>query len=50
MTHIVNDSIEAVLIVDEKVKILKNFDGLKSSVSLLPDDLTTPYKEPLGNI
>ncbi len=49
MTRIVNDSIEAVLIVSEKVKDMKNFDGLVSSVSLLPEYLTTPYEEPLGN-
>lgn len=49
MTRIVNDSIEAALIVHEKVKNIKDFDGLVSSVSLLPEHLTTPYEEPLGN-
>jgi hypothetical protein len=50
MTHAVNDSIEAVLIVYEKVRNKKDLDGLESSVSLLPDFLTTPYDEPLGNM
>jgi hypothetical protein len=49
MTRIVNESIEAVLIVHEKIKGMKNFDGLESSVSLLPESLITPYTEPLGN-
>jgi hypothetical protein len=49
MTRIVNDSIEAVLLVHEKVKKMKNFNGLKSSVSLLPEALTSPYEPPLGN-
>jgi hypothetical protein len=49
MTRVVNDSIQAILIVHEKVKNMKNIDVLESSVSLLPEDLTTPYKEPLGN-
>ena len=49
MTRIVNDSVEAVLIVSKKIKDLKDFDGLLSSVSLLPECLTTPFEEPLGN-
>jgi hypothetical protein len=49
MTRIVNESIEAVLIVQEKVKNLRDFDGLVSSASLLPEYLTTPYHVPLGN-
>ena len=49
MTRIVNDSIEAVLIVYEKVKDRKSLNGLESSVDLLPEILTTPYEEPLGN-
>jgi Zinc dependent phospholipase C len=49
MTRIVDESIEAILIVYEKVRDIKIFDGLKSSVSLLPEYLTTPYEEPLGN-
>ena len=49
MTRIVNESTEAILIVYENVKTLKNFDGFESSVNLLPERLTVPYKEPLGN-
>lgn len=48
MTRIVDESIEAVLIVHEKVRNLGNFDGLESSISLLPDYLTRSYEEPLG--
>jgi hypothetical protein len=49
MTRIVNESIEAVLIVYEKIQSMKNFDGLESSVSLLPESMLVFYKEPLGN-
>jgi len=49
MTRMVNDSIEAILVVYEKVKNRDDFDGLESSVSLLPGYLTSPYEEPLGN-
>ena len=49
MTRIVTESIEAILIVHEKVKTMKNFDGLESSVSLLPEHLTVPSTDPLGN-
>ena len=49
MTRMVNDSIQAVLLVNDKVKGMENFDGLKSSVSLLPESLTSPYESPLGN-
>jgi hypothetical protein len=49
MTRIVNESIEAVLIVYEKVRGLESFDGLESSTSLLPESLLAPYQEPLGN-
>jgi len=49
MTRIVNDSIEAILVVSEKVKEMKNLEGLVSSVSLLPEYLTSAYEEPLGN-
>jgi hypothetical protein len=49
MTRIVDESIEAVLIVHKKLQSMKNLDGLKSSVSLIPKSLTTPYEEPLGN-
>jgi hypothetical protein len=46
----VNDSIEAVLIVCARVRKIQDFDGLNSSISLLPEYLTLPYEEPLGNI
>jgi hypothetical protein len=49
MTHMVNDSIAAVLYVHEKVQAAKGFDGMQSSVQLLPKALTAPYKSPLGN-
>ena len=49
MNRMVNDSIEAVLFVHEKVRVLQNLDGPKSSVSLFPEELTEPYKVPLGN-
>jgi hypothetical protein len=49
MTRIVNDSIEAVLIVCERLKKTEDFDGLNSSLSLLPEYLISPYEEPLGN-
>lgn len=49
MTRLVNDSIEAVLIVHERVKHGESLNGLESSVSLLPQSLTIPYAEPLGN-
>ena len=49
MRRIVADSIEAVLIVEEKVRNMKQLDGLKSSVSLLPESLISPYESPLGN-
>ena len=49
MTRIVNQSVEAILIVHEKIAAIRNFDGLESSTSLLPESLMTPYQEPLGN-
>src|SRR5215216_1779582 len=49
MSRIVDESIEAVLIVHKKLQSMRNLDGLKSSVSLLPESLTSPYEEPLGN-
>ena len=49
MTCMVNDSIEAILIVHEKVRNMKSLDGLESSVSLLPEYLISPYEGPLGN-
>jgi len=49
MTCIVNDSVEGILLIHHKVKSMQNFDGLKSSLSLLPESLTSPYESPLGN-
>ena len=49
MTRMVNDSIQAVLLAHDKVKRMEIFDGLKSSLSLLPEALTSPYESPLGN-
>jgi hypothetical protein len=49
MSRIVDDSIQAVLLVHEQVQHMQTFDGLQSSVSLLPDRLISPYEEPLGN-
>ena len=49
MTRMVKDSIEAVLYVHEKVRAVKDFDGMQSSVQLLPEALTAPYESPLGN-
>ena len=49
MSRIVDESIEAVLLVYEKLQGAKNLDGLKTSVSLLPESFATSYEEPLGN-
>jgi hypothetical protein len=49
MRRVIDDSVEAILLVHEKLQNLKHLDGLKSSVSLLPESLMAPYKEPLGN-
>jgi hypothetical protein len=49
MSRIVDESIEAVLIAYEKVRAMENLDGLTSSLSLLPETLTTPYQFRLGN-
>jgi hypothetical protein len=49
MSRIVDDSIQAVLLVHEQVQQMQTFDGLQSSVSLLPDWLISAYEGPLGN-
>lgn len=49
MSRIVDDSIQAVLMVCEKVQGMNDLGGVKSSVSLLPESLTAPYESPLGN-
>lgn len=49
MRRVVEDSIQAILIVNQKVKDRGIYDGLQSSVHLLPKDLIKPYEAPLGN-
>lgn len=49
MSSIVDDSIEGILLIHKKLQEMKVLDGVKSSASLLPESLTTPYEEPLGN-
>ena len=49
MDRVINDSIEAVLLVHKKLRNGKDFDGTLSSVDLLPESLITPYEVPLGN-
>ena len=49
MSRIVNESVEAVLLVYEKLRIMKQRDELETSVGLLPESMLVPYKEPLGN-
>ncbi len=49
MCRMVDDSIEAILLVHEQVGRIKNFDVVKSSLSLLPEVMASPYESPLGN-
>jgi hypothetical protein len=49
MTRMVADSVEAILLVHEKMQRMANLADLKSSVDLLPESLTAPYEKPLGN-
>jgi hypothetical protein len=49
MIRIVNESVDGVLLVYEKLRAMTNFDQLETSVKLLPESLLVPYKEPLGN-
>ena len=49
MSRMIADSIEAILIVHEKVQGQKNLMDVKSSSNLLPQALTSPYENPLGN-
>ncbi len=49
MTCMVNDSVEAILFVHEKLQATHNPARLKSSVHLLPETLITPYTAPIGN-
>ena len=49
MTRMVDDSVQAILFVHEKVRGSGDLDGLKTSFGLLPEALTSPYESPLGN-
>jgi hypothetical protein len=49
MTRMVNESIEAVLLVHGKLQGIRNLADLKSSVNLLPESLIAPYEQPIGN-
>lgn len=49
MTRMVNDSVEAILLVHQKLQQMTTLDGRKSGVTLLPETLTSPYQTPLGN-
>ena len=49
MNRIVDESTQAVLLVHKKLQGRKDLDGMKSSVSLLPETRTMPYESPLGN-
>ena len=49
MNRIVDDCIEAILFVHEKVHSVEDLAGLKSSAGLLPEAMISPYEPPLGN-
>ncbi len=49
MRRIVDDSVEAILFIHKKLQGIKSLDGLRSSISLLPESLTALYEKPLGN-
>ena len=49
VSRLVNESVEAVLLVHKKLQGLKGLNGMKSSISLLPEAWTLPYESPLGN-
>ena len=49
MSRIVDDSVEAILLVHKKLQKMQNLDGLQSSVNLMPESFVTPYEGPLGN-
>ena len=49
MSRMVDDSIEAILFVHEKVRSMESLDGLKTSAGLLPEAMISPYEPPLGN-
>jgi len=49
VSRLVDESVQAVLLIHKKLQGMKEFDGLKSSISLLPEIWITPYEAPLGN-
>ena len=50
MAHrLVDESMGAVLLIHKKLQGMKDLDGLKSSISFLPETWTMPYEHPLGN-
>ena len=49
MSRIVDDSVQAILLVHKKLQNMQNLDGLQSSVNLMPESFVTPYEGPLGN-
>ena len=48
-SRMVTDSVTAVLYIHDKISKLQNFDGLKSSASVLSAVQLEPYEAPLGN-
>lgn len=49
VSRLVDESMEAVLLIHNKLQGIKALDGLKSSIGLLPETWTIPYESPLGN-
>ena len=49
VSRLVDESVEVVLLIHKKLQTMKHLNELKSSISLLPEAWTTPYKSPLGN-
>ncbi|MDQ3005742.1 MAG: hypothetical protein M3R47_10220, partial [Chloroflexota bacterium] len=49
VSRIVDESVQAVLLVHNKLQGMQDLDRLKSSISLLPEAWTMPYESPLGN-
>jgi hypothetical protein len=49
VSRIVDESMEAVLLIHNKLQGMQDLYGMKSSISLLPEAWTIPYESPLGN-
>lgn len=49
MTRFIDDCTRAILIIHQRIQDTNTWQGLESSASLLPEQLTAPYEEPLGN-